>query len=124
MGVGKVLPDSALTLQAKVYNKESGVEPPLYICIGTGTNTPVNSDTALQTEVLRKLATRSRSGAQNTYEITVAPGELTANVTEFGLINTASGAGDLGYREVVAPQVHDGTHGGIYRVILSWGRAS
>lgn len=122
MAVGKKVPDDGLILTAKLH-EGTGVAPG-WIELGTGTTTPADGDHGCATPVLRKLATKSRTGAEMMYEITVAPGELTADVTEFSLVNTASGVAECSYREVCAAQVCDGTHGAIFRVFLDWTKVS
>ena len=62
-----------------------------HMAIGSGTNNPAASDTALQTELGRvALASSSASGAVVTYTATFGAGTGTGAVTEAGILNASS----------------------------------
>lgn len=65
--------------------------PPKYIAIGTGNTAPAAGNTALATELKRKEATWSRSGAVLTGSVEFAPGEGTGKLAEAGVLTASSG---------------------------------
>jgi len=76
---------------------------PTHIALGTGTTAAAAGDTALETEVYREAATRSRvtitvtnDGSQYTKTFTI---DATHSLTEAGLMNAAA-AGTLACRQV------------------------
>lgn len=63
-----------------------------YIAIGTGTNEPSDSDTALQNEVKRLQATVSNNDNEQKFEATFEFGSAESYaITELGLFDSASG---------------------------------
>lgn len=73
------------------------VDDPTHIAVGTGTATPLVTDTALVTEVLREVFSQVSKGTTGkvTFEMTLATTEANGNtLTEVGIFNAAS-AGDL-----------------------------
>jgi hypothetical protein len=76
------------------------IAKPSHIAVGTGTTTPVVTDTALHTELDRNaLASKTRSGSVVTMVVDWAQGDATGDLTEAGIFNAASG-GDLYARSV------------------------
>lgn len=65
--------------------------PPKYIAVGTGSTAPAAGNTALGTELKRKEATWSRTGAVLTGSVEFAPGEATGKLAEAGTLTASSG---------------------------------
>jgi hypothetical protein len=68
------------------------------IALGTGTNTPVASQTALTTELCRQAATYSHTNGTQTFTLssTFNPGVGTGAITEAGVFNnTAASSGTM-----------------------------
>lgn len=121
---GMIIPDSSLVGSAKVRTGEA--VPPTHIVLGTGSATPVPASVGVQTEVYRKAATLRRVGSEVCYEITIAEGELNANISEMALTNAATGLGDCDYLAVFAnsPQACDSGHGAIFQIFRDRTRVS
>ena len=72
----------------------SGGNPMSHIAMGTGTETPRGTDTALATELFRKEIKGGNGVAsdnQVTYTVELAEGEATGGITEAGLFDSANG---------------------------------
>lgn len=63
-----------------------------YIALGTGTTTPVNSQTALVAELARQAATYAHAAGTQvmTFSSTFDPGVATGAITEAGVFNASS----------------------------------
>lgn len=81
------------------------VNAPSHIAVGTGPSYPIATNTALETEVLRKVfSTKTKSGdGKITFEMTVTTAEANgSDLSEIGIFNAAS-VGDLLNRIVYTP---------------------
>ena len=88
-----MITNSGLNLTRDLLNGDT-VNTPSHIAIGTGTTSPKATDTALETEVLRKaISAKSKPATgQVLFEITVGTTEANGyNLTEVGLFNSSSG---------------------------------
>lgn len=101
MGAPNLVTDAGKALFANLFIG-SGTAP-THIALGTGTTAAAADDTALETEVYREAATRSRvtitvtnDGSQYTKTFTI---DATHSLTEAGLLNAAA-AGTLACRQV------------------------
>jgi hypothetical protein len=68
--------------------------PMSYIAMGTGTETPRGTDTALASELFRKEVKGGNGVASNnqvTYTVELAEGEATGGITEAGLFDSSKG---------------------------------
>lgn len=68
------------------------------IALGTGSSTPVASQTTLQTELARQAATYAHTNGTQTFTLssTFGPGVATGAITEAGVFNsTSAGAGTM-----------------------------
>lgn len=66
-----------------------------YIAVGTGATAPVIGNTALQTEIVRMLATVSVLTGSDSHKVVIekyfAPSDIIATVTEAGILDSAVG---------------------------------
>lgn len=117
---GEAIVDDGLAGTAELIRATYG-----WMSFGTGTTNPTRQDTALETEVLRKAATVTRSGAVVTWTCTVNPGELNTMITELGVHKAATPtAGDMYRRETREPVLIDSTHGSTFQVQTTVGRSA
>lgn len=94
-----ILNDFIEDLRDLIYG--DSITMPTHIALGTGTTAATASDTTLETEVVRKSASKSKSGTDNVaYASTWTTAEGNGNTfTEVGAINAASN-GTLANRQL------------------------
>ena len=119
---------SGKELVAKMLMDESGYDTGLTYCaIGTGSITPLASDTTLTTEVERKAITlKSRSSNEVTYSTYFLASEATYNIQEVGLFghSTATATPDSGVLFNHALLAYDNSSGAVdltIDVIITFG---
>ncbi|MDT8900409.1 hypothetical protein [Anaeroselena agilis] len=80
------------------------------IALGTGTNTPVASQTALTAEVARQAATYSHTAGTQVFTLsaTFNPGVATAAITEAGVFNSATASSGTMLDRVVFSVINKG----------------
>lgn len=90
-----------------------------YCALGTGTNTPVNGDTTLQTETYRN-AVASRTNAQNIGYITgfFSATEVTGTFREAGIFSDATASANSG--QLVSRVAINITKSGTETLTLDW----
>lgn len=96
MSITMTVTDGGLNLARDGY---SGANNPklLYVAVGSGTNTPTNGDTILQTEVFRKVITAYTNGSTGIIIVTLYLAQTDAvgkDIEEIGIFggNSASAA--------------------------------
>ena len=117
---GYVITDDGMAALPRVFSGEA--DPFTYVALGTGVTDPERTDHALEVEALRKPATISFDGSTALLEVTVAAGEIEADITEMGPVNASEG-GTLYSREVRAPVSVGPTQGAIFRVKVPFARS-
>jgi hypothetical protein len=85
----------ALSGEAAIPSSGAGSIVPVSMAVGSGMTPVTNSSTALDSELLRKAVTVTRTGNKVTYKITLTSGEALGQIGSLGLFGSDSGSGSL-----------------------------
>jgi len=85
----------ALSGEGAIPSSGAGSIAPVSMAVGSGMTPVTNSSTALDSELLRKAVTATRTGNKVTYKITLASGEALGQIGSLGLFGSDTGSGSL-----------------------------
>lgn len=83
----------ALSGESAIPSSGAGSIAPVNMAVGSGMTPITNSSTALESELLRKAVTATRTGNKITYKITLTTGEALGQIGCLGLFGSDTGSG-------------------------------